>query len=124
MAGATVIIHSAGWLEGGLSVSYEKLVTDAEVLNMVAELCAGNKAGADEIGFNNALSHVDPSGHFFSAPQTMERYNTSFMNLLSMTMPISAHGPNAGQKTPQPAQQPFGKASLQQINGQRSMATV
>lgn len=78
MAGATVIIHSAGWLEGGLSVSYEKLVTDAEVLNMVAELCAGNKAGADEIGFNNALSHVDPSGHFFSAPQTMERYNTEF----------------------------------------------
>ena len=78
MAGATVIIHSAGWLEGGLSVSYEKLVTDAEVLNMVAELCAGNKAGADEIGFENALSHVDPSDHFFSAPQTMERYNTEF----------------------------------------------
>ncbi len=78
MAGATVIIHSAGWLEGGLSVSYEKLVTDAEVLNMVAELCAGRQAGADEIGFENALSHVDPSGHFFAAPQTMERYSTEF----------------------------------------------
>lgn len=78
MAGATVIIHSAGWLEGGLTVSYEKLVTDAEVLNMVAELCAGAQAGTDEIGFDNALSHVDPSGHFFSAPQTMERYNTEF----------------------------------------------
>ena len=45
MAGATVIIHSAGWLEGGLSVSYEKLITDAEVLNMIAELCAGAQAG-------------------------------------------------------------------------------
>ena len=78
LAGATVVIHSAGWLEGGLSVSYEKLVTDAEVLNMVAELCAGRAAGADEIGFDNALTHVDPSGHFFSAPQTMERYNTEF----------------------------------------------
>ncbi|MEM7214494.1 MAG: trimethylamine methyltransferase family protein [Pseudomonadota bacterium] len=78
MAGATVIIHSAGWLEGGLTVSYEKLVTDAEVLNMVAELCAGKPAGSDEIGFENALSQVDPSGHFFSAPQTMERYNTEF----------------------------------------------
>ncbi len=78
MAGATVIIHSAGWLEGGLSVSYEKLVTDAEILNMVAELCSGNKAGLDEIGFHNALSHVDPMGHFFSAPQTMERYNSEF----------------------------------------------
>ena len=78
MAGATVIIHSAGWLEGGLSVSFEKLVTDAEVLNMVAELCAGAKAGPDEIGFDNALAHIMPSGHFFDAPQTMERYRTEF----------------------------------------------
>ena len=78
MAGATVTIHSAGWLEGGLTVSYEKLITDVEVLNMVAELCAGAQAGADEIGFDNAISHVDPQGHFFSAPQTMERYNTQF----------------------------------------------
>ena len=46
MAGASVIIHSAGWLEGGLSVSYEKLITDVEVLNMIAELCRGNKAGS------------------------------------------------------------------------------
>lgn len=78
LAGATVMIHSAGWLEGGLSVSYEKIVTDVEVLNMIAELCAGAQAGPDEIGFENALSHVDPSGHFFAAPQTMERYNTEF----------------------------------------------
>ncbi|MEL7430182.1 MAG: trimethylamine methyltransferase family protein, partial [Pseudomonadota bacterium] len=78
MAGATVIIHSAGWLEGGLTVSYEKLVTDVEVLNMIAELCAGANAGADEIGFENAISKVEPQGHFFSAPQTMERYNTQF----------------------------------------------
>ncbi|QUJ78208.1 trimethylamine methyltransferase family protein [Sulfitobacter albidus] len=78
MAGATVVIHSAGWLEGGLSVSYEKIVTDCEVLNMVAELCAGAQAGEDEIGYDSALSAVDPSGHFFAAPQTMDRYNTEF----------------------------------------------
>jgi len=78
MAGASVIIHSAGWLEGGLSVSYEQLITDVEVLNMVAELCAGNSAGADEIGFENAISEVDPSGHFFATTQTMARYNTEF----------------------------------------------
>ncbi len=78
MAGATVIIHAAGWLEGGLSVSYEKIVTDVEVLNMIAELCAGKAAGAAEIGYDTALSRVEPSGHFFAAPQTMERYNTEF----------------------------------------------
>lgn len=78
MAGATVVIHAAGWLEGGLSVSYEKLVTDAEVLNMVAELCAGRPAGTDEIGYDTALSQVEPMGHFFAAPQTMERYRSEF----------------------------------------------
>ena len=78
MAGATVIIHAAGWLEGGLTVSYEKIITDVEVLNMIAELCAGAQAGADEIGFDTALSAVDPGGHFFAASQTMERYTTAF----------------------------------------------
>jgi trimethylamine--corrinoid protein Co-methyltransferase len=78
MAGATVIIHAAGWLEGGLSVSYEKIITDAEVLNMIAELCVGAQAGDEDIGFDTALSQVSPSGHFFDAPQTMERYSTAF----------------------------------------------
>nr|WP_174822268.1 trimethylamine methyltransferase family protein [Ruegeria arenilitoris] len=78
MAGATVIIHSAGWLEGGLTVSFEKLVCDAEVLNMVAELCAGAQAGQAEIGFDTALREVEPGGHFFAASQTMERYTTEF----------------------------------------------
>lgn len=77
MAGATVVIHSAGWIEGGLSVSYEKLVTDAEVLNMVAELCAGAQAGDAEIGLD-AIEETTPSGHFFAAAQTMARYETEF----------------------------------------------
>lgn len=78
MAGATVVIHAAGWLEGGLTVSYEKLVTDAEVLNMVAELCAGATAGTDEIGYDTAFKEVDPSGHFFATSQTMALYNSEF----------------------------------------------
>ena len=77
MAGATVVIHSAGWIEGGLTVSYEKLICDVEVLNMVAELCAGAQAGGPEIGFD-ALREVQPSGHFFAAAQTMARYQTEF----------------------------------------------
>ena len=77
MAGATVIIHAAGWLEGGLTVSYEKLITDMEVLQMVAELCAaGETAGAD-LGLD-AIADVQPSGHFFCTPHTMERYQTEF----------------------------------------------
>ena len=76
MAGATVIIHAAGWMEGGLTVSYEKLITDLEVLQMVAELCTAGDAGAD-IGLE-ALTDVKPGGHFFGTQHTMDRYKTEF----------------------------------------------
>ncbi|MEM9048439.1 MAG: trimethylamine methyltransferase family protein [Pseudomonadota bacterium] len=77
LAGATITIHSAGWLEGGLTVSYEKLITDLEVLQMVAEMCTETQAGDDEIGLD-ALAEVEPGGHFFAAGQTMARYQTEF----------------------------------------------
>ncbi|MEM9341922.1 MAG: trimethylamine methyltransferase family protein [Pseudomonadota bacterium] len=77
LAGATVVIHAAGWLEGGLTVSYEKLITDMEVLQMVAEMCAETAAGDAEIGLD-ALAEVAPGGHFFATQQTMQRYQTEF----------------------------------------------
>ncbi len=77
IAGATTIIHSAGWLEGGLTLSYEKFITDLEAVQMVAELCAPTACGADEIGFD-AIAEVAPGGHFFAATQTMARYQTEF----------------------------------------------
>ena len=77
MAGATVVIHAAGWLEGGLTVSYEKLVTDMEVLQMVAEMC--HQASPDSPETNlGALAEVAPGGHFFAAQHTMARYQTEF----------------------------------------------
>ena len=77
MAGATVIIHAAGWLEGGLTVSYEKLVTDMEVLRMVAEMCNGASPDSPETNLG-ALAEVSPGGHFFAAQHTMARYQTEF----------------------------------------------
>ncbi|MEM9855506.1 MAG: trimethylamine methyltransferase family protein, partial [Pseudomonadota bacterium] len=38
LAGATTVVHAAGWLEGGLTVSYEKLICDMDVVNAVADL--------------------------------------------------------------------------------------
>ena len=77
LAGATVVIHSAGWLEGGLTVSYEKLITDMEVLQMVAEICANTSADDADIAMD-ALAEVQPGGHFFGCAHTMERYQTEF----------------------------------------------
>jgi trimethylamine--corrinoid protein Co-methyltransferase len=77
LAGATVIIHAAGWIEGGLTVSYEKLITDVEVLQSIAELCAPTPA--DEAARAvSALAEVQPGGHFFGAAHTMERFQTEF----------------------------------------------
>jgi trimethylamine--corrinoid protein Co-methyltransferase len=77
MAGSTVVIHAAGWLEGGLSVSYEKLITDIEVLQMVAELCAGHEEAGSDLALD-AIAEVQPSGHFFGADHTMARFQTEF----------------------------------------------
>jgi len=77
MAGATVVIHAAGWLEGGLTVSYEKLVTDMEVLQMVAEMCADASPDSPQTNLD-ALAEVAPGGHFFAAQHTMSRYQTEF----------------------------------------------
>ncbi|MEO0390581.1 MAG: trimethylamine methyltransferase family protein [Pseudomonadota bacterium] len=79
LAGASVILHSAGWLEGGLTVSYEKLITDLEVLQEIAELCSPTEVDLAM----DALADVDPGGHFFGAGHTMERYQTAFYDPLN-----------------------------------------
>jgi len=77
LAGATMLVHGAGWIEGGLTVSYEKLITDLEVMQIFAELCAQTPADDPEIAFQ-ALAEIQPGGHFFGAAHTMERYQTAF----------------------------------------------
>ncbi|MFT7524861.1 MAG: trimethylamine--corrinoid protein Co-methyltransferase [Candidatus Paceibacteria bacterium] len=74
---ASMVVHSAGWLEGGLSFGYEKFITDIEALQTIAELCAPTPADTAAIGMD-ALAEVEPGGHFFAAQHTMERYDTAF----------------------------------------------
>jgi len=81
LAGATVMIHGAGWLEGGLTVSYEKLITDMEMIQTFAELCTPAPADDAAIALD-ALREVGPGGHFFGAGHTMERYKTAFYDPL------------------------------------------
>ncbi|WP_159587766.1 trimethylamine methyltransferase family protein [Chelativorans xinjiangense] len=92
LAGATVLVHAAGWLEGGLSVSYEKLVTDVEVLQGMAELFSAPPGDEEAIGYD-AVADVQPGGHFFSTPHTMGRFRTAFYE------PIVADWSNFGNWT-------------------------
>lgn len=89
MAGATVVIHAAGWLEGGLSVGYEKLISDIEILNMIAELCQAGQTGSSDMALE-AHNEVMPGGHFFGAAHTMDRYQTEFYSPFSYD--YSNHG--------------------------------
>ncbi|MDX8524596.1 trimethylamine methyltransferase family protein [Mesorhizobium sp. MSK_1335] len=98
LAGATVCIHSAGWLEGGLSVSLEKLITDIEALQTIAELCAQTPGDADAIGFE-AIAEVQPGGHFFSAAHTMARYRTAFYEPLVADWSNFGNWTQSGSKT-------------------------
>ena len=69
--------HAAGWLEGGLTSSFEKLVLDVEMLQHMIEFLEPIKVDEDELAFD-AIANVPTGGHFFGEPHTMERYETAF----------------------------------------------
>ena len=77
LAGANFCLHAAGWMEGGLTHSYEKCVVDVEMLQMLAELCVAPPDDEDSMGMA-AIAEVQPGGHFFAAAHTMARYRTAF----------------------------------------------
>ena len=81
MAGAIVVIHSAGWLEGGLTVSYEKLITDVEVPQVMAEICIADDATSNDMSMDEILD-VCPGGHFFGTDHTLARYQTEFYSAI------------------------------------------
>ncbi len=77
MGGCNLLLHGAGWLEGGLTASFEKLITDLEVLQSFAEMFQEVSSDEDDLAFE-AIRDVGPGGHFFETRHTMERYQTAF----------------------------------------------
>jgi trimethylamine--corrinoid protein Co-methyltransferase len=77
MGGANLVYHAAGWLEGGLTASFEKLIVDAEMLQMMAEFLRPIPVNADELALD-AIAEVDPGGHHFGTAHTLARYETAF----------------------------------------------
>ncbi len=76
-AQASMIKHAAGWLHGGLTASLEKLIIDAEILQMVAASLEPFAVDADTLALD-AIAEVGPGGHFFGSPHTMTRYEDAF----------------------------------------------
>jgi trimethylamine--corrinoid protein Co-methyltransferase len=77
MGGVNLLYQGAGWLEGGLTASYEKLILDAEILQMMSEVLQPLIVDEASLGFD-AIAEVGPGGHFFGTAHTLERFETAF----------------------------------------------
>lgn len=78
-AGANMVYHAAGWLEGGLVACPEKFVMDCEVLGMIQRYFETSltRTGPEEIALD-AIREVGPGGHYFGIAHTQERYEDAF----------------------------------------------
>ena len=77
MGGVNLLMHGAGWMEGGLQASFEKMALDADLLAMVAEFLRPLRVDPEELAIE-AMREVGPGGHFFGAAHTQSRYRNAF----------------------------------------------
>ncbi len=76
-SGGNFVKHAAGWLEGGLTSSYEKFILDIDLLQMIAEFMTPLDLSRDALGID-AMRDAGPGGHFFGTAHTQSRYKTAF----------------------------------------------
>ncbi|WP_350335100.1 trimethylamine methyltransferase family protein [Coralliovum pocilloporae] len=95
---ANIVYHGAGWLEGGLTASYEKFILDVEMIQNMIEFLKPLDTSADELAFD-AIRNVPTGGHFFGEAHTMERYETAFYRPLVSDWQNHENWEAAGSKT-------------------------
>ena len=78
---ANLIKHAAGWMHGGLTASFEKLIIDAEMLQMMAATINPFEVNEETLALE-AIRDVGPAGHFFGTEHTMSRYQNAFYSPL------------------------------------------
>lgn len=77
LAGVNFMLHTAGWLEGGLSMGYEKFIIDADQANMIAVLLNGIDTSENGQALG-ALREIGPGAHFLGAAHTQTNFETAF----------------------------------------------
>jgi trimethylamine--corrinoid protein Co-methyltransferase len=85
LAGTNFVMHSAGWLEGGLVSCYEKFIVDIELLRQLRHEFQPLEVDEASLAFD-AHQEVGAGGHFLGAAHTLERFRECFYRpLLSST---------------------------------------
>ena len=77
LSGVNFMLHSCGWLEGGLVSSYEKFVMDADQLGILHRLAEGVRVDGDAQAMD-AMREVGPGGHYLGCAHTQENFKTAF----------------------------------------------
>ena len=77
LGNGNLLYHAAGWLEGGLVASFEKVIIDVEMLQNVTCLFSKPKVNTEELALDT-IGAVPPGGHFFGTEHTMQRYESAF----------------------------------------------
>jgi len=77
LGGVNFVLHAAGWMEGGLASSYEKLIMDADQLGMMQKLCEGYDL-SDNGQALDAIREVGPGSHFLGCAHTQANFETAF----------------------------------------------
>ncbi len=77
LGGVNFMLHSCGWLEGGLVTSFEKFVMDADQLGVIQRLAEGvaNDENAQAMG---AIAEVGPGGHYLGCEHTQSNFKGAF----------------------------------------------
>jgi trimethylamine---corrinoid protein Co-methyltransferase len=77
LCGTNFILHSAGWLEGGLTMGYEKFMMDLDLCGAAHTYLAGISLDDDQFALDG-FREVGPGRHFFAAQHTLRHYETAF----------------------------------------------
>ncbi|MEO0762345.1 MAG: trimethylamine methyltransferase family protein, partial [Pseudomonadota bacterium] len=75
--GVNFMLHAAGWLEGGLVASPEKLVMDADQCGALHSMAEGITMDANGQAMD-ALAEVGPGGHFLGCAHTQANFKSAF----------------------------------------------
>jgi trimethylamine--corrinoid protein Co-methyltransferase len=77
LAGVNFVLHTAGWLEGGLTMGYEKFVMDADQAGMMHTLLAGIDLTPNGQALE-AMREVGPGKHFLGCAHTQANFENAF----------------------------------------------
>ena len=77
LAGVNFMLHSCGWLEGGLVASFEKFVMDADMLGTLHHFAAGVDMSENGQAMG-AIAEVGPGGHYLGCEHTKANFKSAF----------------------------------------------